>query len=75
MDEEKFQHALCTVAVIVVCRDHVLALRRGRHRDFAAGEWELVSGRVREGETLLNAAKRELFEETGLQGLLEPLSY
>lgn len=56
---------LVAVAVIVVRQDRVLALRRAAHKP-GAGIWESVSGRVAHGETLEDAARRELREETGL---------
>jgi 8-oxo-dGTP pyrophosphatase MutT (NUDIX family) len=44
----------------------VLVLRRGAHTR-CPGSWEMVHGKVNEGESLPNAARRELFEETGLK--------
>ena len=36
-------------------------------REMNSGEWGFPKGHLEEGETELEAAKRELFEETGLQ--------
>jgi len=43
-----------------------LLLRRSREKDYAAGVWECVTGRVDQGEGFEEALRREVFEETGL---------
>lgn len=43
-----------------------LALRR-RAGTRCAGSWEMIHGKVMDGESLPDAALRELFEETGLK--------
>ncbi len=54
-----------SIVILPVLSDgRILLVRQYRH---AVGQylWELVAGRVEEGENLLTAAKRELLEETG----------
>lgn len=43
--------------------DSYLLLRRVAHRDFGAGEWECVTGRVNQGESFEQALHREVWEE------------
>ena len=59
-------------AAVAVCHGaRVLALRRSPRRDAGAGLWEVPAGRIRPGEEPLDAARRELAEETGLRLVLE----
>jgi dATP pyrophosphohydrolase len=55
------------VAVYVICKKNdftkYLLLRRA---GFLEGVWQTVTGKVKENETAITAAKRELFEETGI---------
>ncbi|MBC7172711.1 MAG: NUDIX domain-containing protein [Polyangiaceae bacterium] len=60
------------VAVAIFRDDRVLALRRAKDRDAGAGLWEVVSGRVRPCEEPLDAALREVDEETGLTVAIDP---
>ena len=55
-----------TPAVGVVCLrgDEVLLIRRGRPP--RAGQWSLPGGRIEPGERAIEAALRELMEETGV---------
>ena len=60
---------------LVIGRDGtVLLVRRSPGKDHAPSDWESVSGRVESGETPVETARREAFEETGLSiNVLEPL--
>lgn len=48
-----------------------LVLQRSSNKDFAAGQWECVSGRVDQGESFLQAVRRETREELGLDVRIE----
>jgi 8-oxo-dGTP diphosphatase len=53
------------VGAIVFKGDEVLLVRRGKEP--ALGEWSLPGGAVEVGETLEEALRRELLEETGIE--------
>ena len=42
-----------------------LLLKRSAQKDFAAGPWECVTGRVEQGESFAAAVRREALEELG----------
>ena len=50
-----------------------LVLQRSPTRDWAAGEWECASGRVEQGESFVQAVRREALEELGLEVRIECL--
>ncbi|MGG2465172.1 NUDIX hydrolase [Streptomyces sp. RGM 3693] len=52
-------------AAVVTNADRVLLLKRNPD-DFMGGLWEMPSGKVEDGETILEALYRETVEETGL---------
>ncbi|CAM5420014.1 MULTISPECIES: NUDIX hydrolase [Streptomyces] len=52
-------------AAVVTDADRVLLVRR-KQGDFMGGLWELPSGKVEDGEGILEALHRETAEETGL---------
>lgn len=63
-------------AIAVVCNriagtDHVILVQRGKAPN--AGWWGFPGGHVELGETAMQAAARELLEETGV--VAEPLEY
>ena len=58
---------LAGIAAVVQREDgRFLLLRRSDDRDFAAGVWECVTGRLEQGEGFEDALAREVLEETGL---------
>lgn len=58
------------VAAVVFREGRMLALRRSATKDAGPGLWETVSGRVKPGEEPLEAIRREIVEETGLEVVL-----
>lgn len=63
---------IVAVAAIIVHDGKVLAMRRATTKDAGAGLWETLSGRVEREEEPLEAVKREIAEECGLEVRLEP---
>lgn len=59
------------VAAIIFDRDKVLAMQRSVKKDAGPGLWETLSGRVEEGEEPLEAIKREITEECGLEVVVD----
>ncbi len=51
--------------------DHYLLLRRSADKDYAAGVWECVTGRVDQGEGFEDALRREVREELGVEVQIE----
>ena len=58
-------HNVFAVALLYV-GDTILLIQRSAHVDFGKGLYSLVGGKVEQGERALQAIKREVYEETGL---------
>jgi mutator protein MutT len=54
-----------SVAAIIVEDGRILLIRRGKEPSM--GKWSIPGGRMEWGETLIDAVKREVREETGLE--------
>ena len=52
------------VGIICLRGDQVLLMQRGKEP--RKGQWSIPGGRIEPGETEIEAAKRELFEETSI---------
>lgn len=72
MGREYPEHPLVGVGAIIVDKDsrQVLLVKRGREP--AQGRWSLPGGLVDVGETLTEALRREIREETGLEVTVGP---
>lgn len=57
-----------SVAAIIIEDGNILLIRRGREP--SKGKWSIPGGRMEWGESLADAVKREVLEETGLE--IEP---
>ncbi|WP_440059604.1 NUDIX hydrolase [Thermogladius sp. 4427co] len=62
-------HAIASVGCVVVKNGMILLVKRGYPP--GKGLWAVPGGVIEAGESIIEASKRELYEETGLTG--EPL--
>lgn len=60
------------VQVIILAESEILLLKLAENR---GGFWQNITGGVDEGEEYLEAAKRELFEETGIKASVGELPF
>lgn len=65
MSEPEVKRPVATVGVVCLRGDEVLLVRRGNPP--RQGQWSLPGGRLEWGETLVQGALRELFEETAVR--------
>ncbi|ADM27380.1 NUDIX hydrolase [Ignisphaera aggregans DSM 17230] len=69
MDREYPEYAIAAVGAVLIKDGMILLIKRGYPP--REGFWAIPGGAIEAGETIYDAAKRELEEETGL--LAEPL--
>ena len=66
MSEREYpDHPIVGVGAVVIKDNRVLLIKRGHHP--GKGLWAIPGGRLELGETLQEAAEREIMEETGLK--------
>ena len=61
------------VTGILKDNDKLLIVKRNSNDDLYPGAWEFPGGHVEAGETLKEALKRELKEEIGFEGTINPI--
>lgn len=61
------QFMLYVLALVEDQHGHLLVTQRSLEKHWGAGWWEIPGGGVRAGETTLDAVRREIPEEVGLQ--------
>jgi 8-oxo-dGTP diphosphatase len=57
------------VAIAVLRREGRILVRRRREGEHLAGLWEFPGGKIRRGESALDAARREVCEEMGIEAI------
>ncbi|HKK53958.1 MAG TPA: NUDIX domain-containing protein [Patescibacteria group bacterium] len=55
------------VSALVLCGDKLLLTKRSLSEDFLPGVWEMPGGKLEKDENDIQALKRELLEETGIE--------
>lgn len=58
------------VNVVIMDNRMILIMKRGSNTQFSPGLWDFPGGKVHDKETLLDAVRREVKEESGLE--IEP---
>ncbi len=60
---KKWQVCICGV---IKCNDEYLMVKRSLEDEDCAGFWEMPSGKLNFGESVLQGLRREIFEEVGI---------
>ncbi len=60
---------------IIVHNQHALIIQRSQDDEVGANTWEFVGGKLDFGENLEDGLKREIFEEVGLDVIVDKLIY
>ena len=68
---ENFVPQFVASGVFLVYDNSFYLFKRSSYKKFGANKWALCAGGVEEGESFEASAKRELYEETGIQLGLE----
>lgn len=55
------------VKALVLKKDKILLIKRGKSEDFRRDEWDFPGGKIALGEKPIEGLKREVVEETGLR--------
>ncbi len=58
------KYAIAAVGAVLILNDSIILVKRGYPP--AKGRWSIPGGVIEAGEKIFDAAKRELYEETGL---------
>jgi len=64
MSREYPQHVITAVGAILVSDGRILLIKRGSQP--GKGLWSIPGGAMEVGESIFDAARRELYEETGI---------
>ena len=71
----KYKYMREYAGVIVRTKDKCLLCKRSPEQTFLPNIWSIPSGHVEEGETAIEGAKREFYEETNMKPFnLKPIS-
>lgn len=67
--DEKRYRVIPRTLIFITCDDRVLLIKGNPDKRIWANRYNGIGGHIENGENVLSAARRELVEETGLQGV------